>query len=93
MSFARSHRIRPLTDYSAPTCVIRVVLATCDILGCMKLAGFLLLLSGWMIALTAIAILPQAGTRAAFLLAGVAVEIVGLVLVFRSHIFAKEERG
>ncbi|HEY4361566.1 MAG TPA: hypothetical protein VGN17_11370 [Bryobacteraceae bacterium] len=64
----------------------------------MKLAGFLLLLSGWMIALTTIVLLPQAGSRAAFLLAGVAVEIVGLVLVFRGHTQpahhqAREERG
>jgi hypothetical protein len=72
-------------------------------LGCMKLAGFLLLLSGWMIALTAIALLPQAGTRGLFLLAGLGVEIVGLVLVFRGHMYAgmdakqmyvkNEERG
>jgi hypothetical protein len=65
----------------------------CDILGCMKLAGFLLLLSGWIIALAAMAVLPQQGARAGFVLAGVAIEIVGLVLVFRSHGVLKEERG
>jgi len=64
----------------------------------MKLAGFLLLLSGWLIVLAAVALLPQAGTRAAFLLAGVGVEIVGLVLVFRgqtepAHNQARGERG
>ena len=59
----------------------------------MKLAGFLLLLSGWIIALAAVAILPQPGARGGFVLAGVAVEMVGLVLVFRSHGVLKEERG
>jgi ABC-type transport system involved in cytochrome bd biosynthesis fused ATPase/permease subunit len=59
----------------------------------MKLAGFLLLLSGWIIALTALAILPETGTRAAFLIAGLGVEIVGLVLVFRAHTQYTEERG
>ena len=59
----------------------------------MKLAGFLLLLAGWAIAMTAIVILPSAGARAAFLLAGMAVEAVGLVIVFRSHLAVeKEER-
>jgi hypothetical protein len=69
------------------------LLTDCDILECMKLAGFLLLLSGWIIALAAIAVLPQPGARAGFLLAGVGVEIVGLVLVFRGHTHLKEERG
>ena len=66
---------------------------TCDILGCMKLAGFLLLLSGWIIALAAMAVLSQPAARAAFLLAGIGVEIVGLVIAFRAHTHPKEERG
>jgi hypothetical protein len=59
----------------------------------MKLAGFLLLLSGWFIALAAIGILPPTGVRAVFLLAGLGVEIVGLVLLFRAHTHPKEERA
>ena len=59
----------------------------------MKLAGLLLLLSGWIIALAAIGVLSQPGARAGFLLAGLGVEIVGLVLVFRAHMHPKEERG
>ena len=51
----------------------------------MRMAGFLLLLAGWIIALTAIVLLPSPVARGAFLLAGMAVEILGLVLVFRSH--------
>jgi hypothetical protein len=58
--------------------------------------GFLLLLAGWGIVLTAIAILAS-GARAGFVLAGATVEIVGLVLVVQSHKprqeKAREERG
>lgn len=59
----------------------------------MKLAGFLLLVAGWVIALFAIAILPSSAARGGFVFAGLAVEVVGLVLVFRSHMPVKEERG
>ena len=59
----------------------------------MKLVGFLLLVSGGVIVLTAIAMLPPTAARGAFAVAGLAIEIVGLVLVFRSHMPPKEERG
>ena len=51
----------------------------------MKILGFVLLVSGWTIVLTAVALLTEAVPRAAFVLAGVGVEIVGLVLVIRAH--------
>jgi len=51
----------------------------------MKFLGFLLLLAGWGIVLTAVALLGTAGARAAFVLAGMGVEILGLVLVIRAH--------
>jgi uncharacterized membrane protein YccC len=51
----------------------------------MKILGFLLLLSGWAIVLAAVALLDREVPRAAFVLAGVGVEIVGLVLVIRAH--------
>lgn len=51
----------------------------------MKLAGFLLLLAGWWIVVAAVALLALAGARAGFVLAGIGVEILGLVLVIRSH--------
>ncbi|HTR47371.1 MAG TPA: hypothetical protein VMM16_08315 [Verrucomicrobiae bacterium] len=51
----------------------------------MKILGFLLLLSGWTIALAAVALLAQEAPRTAFVLAGFGVEIVGLVLVIRAH--------
>jgi len=59
----------------------------------MKLAGFLLMVAGGGIALMAVAMLPASTARGAFMVAGLAVELVGLVLVFRSHMPAKEERG
>ncbi len=51
----------------------------------MKLAGFCLLVSGWVIAEAAVVLLTQAPAQTAFVLAGIAVEILGLVLVARSH--------
>lgn len=59
----------------------------------MKVAGFLLLLSGWVLTLAAIVLLAAAGPRAAFLLAGVGVEVLGLVLVARSHLTPKEDEA
>jgi hypothetical protein len=56
----------------------------------MKLAGFLLLLAGWALVLAAIALLAAAGPRSVFLLAGVGVEVLGLVLAARSHLTPKE---
>jgi hypothetical protein len=37
--------------------------------------------------------LPPTAARGVFAAAGLAIEIVGLVLVFRSHMPPKEERG
>jgi hypothetical protein len=59
----------------------------------MKLAGFLLLLTGWGIVLAAVVLLGTGTARACFVLAGVAVEILGLVLAIRSHILWRAERG
>jgi hypothetical protein len=52
----------------------------------MRLAGFLLLLSGWGIALTAVILLRAPAPRSAFIVAGMAIEGAGLVLVARSHL-------
>jgi hypothetical protein len=51
----------------------------------MKLAGFLLLLAGWSNVLAAVAILAAPGPRAAFVLAGLGVEVLGLALMARTH--------
>ena len=51
----------------------------------MKIAGFLLLLTGWLLVLSAVVMLPAGGARSAFVLTGMAVEVLALVLLFRSH--------
>jgi hypothetical protein len=58
----------------------------------MKLAGFLLLLSGWAIVVAAVVLLTPANTRSVFVLAGVAVELIGLTLLIRSNPLAGRER-
>jgi hypothetical protein len=59
----------------------------------MKLTGFLLLLAGWGIVLTALALLRTEAQRIAFALAGSGVEGVGLIIVARSHLAPRRERG
>jgi len=44
-----------------------------------------LLVAGWAIVLAAVALLAWQAPRIAFALAGAGVELLGLVLVFRSH--------
>ncbi|MFZ0661402.1 MAG: hypothetical protein WAM66_01815 [Acidobacteriaceae bacterium] len=51
----------------------------------MKLAGLGLLVSGWFIVVSALCLLPQPGRRAAFISAGMLVELLGLFLVGRAH--------
>ena len=58
----------------------------------MRLGGFLLLLSGWGIVLAALAMLLGIA-MSSFILAGVAVEILGFVLVARAHLPVIEDRG
>jgi hypothetical protein len=55
----------------------------------MKLAGFLLLLAGWGIVVSTLPLLPSLSMRTAFVLAGIAVELVGLGLVVRAHLVPK----
>ena len=55
-------------------------------------AGFLLLFTGWVLVLSALVLLPNPSARAGFTAAGVGVELLGLVLVVRSHIAPKPER-
>jgi len=51
----------------------------------MRLAGFLLMLAGWALVLTALAVLASAAPRTSFVLAGFAVEILGFILAARAH--------
>jgi hypothetical protein len=59
----------------------------------MKFVGFLLLLTGCLLVLAAIALLASPPARAGFVLAGVAVEVLGLTLVIRSHLILREDKG
>jgi hypothetical protein len=58
----------------------------------MKLVGFLMLLAGWFLVMAAIVLFASLPLRAAFVLAGVAVEALGLILAFRSHLIPREEK-
>jgi hypothetical protein len=58
----------------------------------MRVVGFLMLLAGWFLVLAAIVLLPSPPLRDAFVLAGVAVEGLGLFLTFRSHLIPREEK-
>ncbi len=59
----------------------------------MKPAGFLLLVAGWAIVVAALLLLPPSLSRVAFVLAGVSVQVLGLVLAVRSHRVLDVERG
>ena len=58
----------------------------------MRFAGFLLLLSGWGIVLAALTLLKPVLPQLVFVLAGIGVEVLGLVLVVRSHVVLRKER-
>ena len=59
----------------------------------MKFVGFLLLVTGWMLVLAAIVLLVSALPRAVFVLAGLAVEGLGLTFVIRSHLILREDKA
>jgi hypothetical protein len=59
--------------------------------GRMRFAGFLLLVAGWLLVLASIVLLGSAPSRSAFVFAGIGVEALGLILVFRSHSVPREE--
>ena len=59
----------------------------------MKLVGFLLLLAGWLLVLAALEMLSAPRPRVLFVIAGFAIEVLRLALVFRASIpEPKEER-
>ena len=59
----------------------------------MKIAGFFLLLAGGVLVLTAVALLALSLPRTGFVLAGVSVEVIGIVLVARSHLLEQGDKG
>ncbi len=59
----------------------------------MKLASHLLLIAGWGIVLIALIVLPADAVRSGFVLAGTAVEVLGLTLLLRAHKNSAGGRG
>jgi len=59
----------------------------------MRLVSLILLLSGWLIVLTAIVLLAPAPSRAVFVFAGLGVQALGLGLLLRSHLAPRGEKG
>jgi hypothetical protein len=57
----------------------------------MRFAGFLFLLSGWLIVLAAV-ILLKSTALAGFVLTGLVVQILGLTLVVRTHVLPHGEK-
>lgn len=57
----------------------------------MKAAGLLLLCAGFAIVLSALVLLSISAPRGAFVLAGIAVQMLGLILTFRAHYTLGEE--
>lgn len=56
----------------------------------MRFLGFLLLVAGWVISLTAVALLNRKAPLIVFILAGIGVECMGLVFISRSHFLVRE---
>lgn len=59
----------------------------------MKVVGFLMLTAGWLLVLAAIVLFAAPSLRGAFVLTGIAVEALGLILAFRSHLIPREDKG
>ena len=58
----------------------------------MNVLGFVMLLAGWFLVLAAIVLFASPPLRAAFVLAGIAVEVLGLALAFRAHLIPREKK-
>jgi hypothetical protein len=59
----------------------------------MKFVSFLLLLAGWFLVLASVVLFSSPPSRGVFVLAGVAVESLGLILAFRAHSIPREGKG
>jgi hypothetical protein len=59
----------------------------------MKTMGLLLLFSGWLLVLAALALLNDGIAKNAFVASGVLVELLGLALTGRAHLPIRSDRG
>jgi hypothetical protein len=55
----------------------------------MKIAGLLVMPAGFFLTVAALVLFPDPGRRAAFVLCGLAVEIMGLIVAVRGHMPAR----
>jgi hypothetical protein len=51
----------------------------------MKAAGLFLLFAGFIIVMSALVVLSPNAPRVAFMVAGIVIQIIGLLLTFRAH--------
>jgi hypothetical protein len=58
----------------------------------MKMMGVLLLVTGWLLVISALLMLAAGLARNAFVFAGVGVEVLGLTLAVRAHLPERAER-
>jgi hypothetical protein len=58
----------------------------------LRAAGFFLLVSGWAIVPATFGLLRASGPRTGFVLAGVAVELLGFAMIVRSHGFIRRKK-
>ena len=58
----------------------------------MKAVGLFLLFAGFAIVMSAFVLLSVSSPRAMFVLAGIGVQLLGLVLTFRSHLSLEDQR-
>ena len=57
----------------------------------MKLAGFFLMVAGFLLTVAALILLQTLGLRSTFILSGLIVEVVGLALIVRSYTIVARE--
>jgi hypothetical protein len=57
----------------------------------MKYAGLLVMPTGFFLAVAALILFPEAGLRAAFVVCGLAVELLGLAVAVRGHMLRPQE--
>jgi hypothetical protein len=87
-------RSRPKSvEYPASCAILTLMAASRRRSDPMKPTGFLLLITGWILTLSAVVLLKQEAARGGFTLAGLGVEALGLVLVVRAHIAPRAERN
>ena len=57
----------------------------------MKYAGLLVMIAGFFLSIAAIVLFPAPAQRGAFVVCGLAVEILGLIVAVRAHMEARGE--